>query len=96
MEKKTLKTILKTPQNFSLFSFGNPRVYIRDMGHQGECTELSVKSRRAAPSSCHENAAFAAFSRHFWGLARGAACCVLPACPPVSCTSWILDLGTRF
>ena len=96
MEKKTLKTILKTPQNSFFLCSEDLRVFIGERGHQGSCTEPRVKSRRAATSSCRENVAFAAFSWHFWGRARSAACYVLPACPPVGCTSWILDLGTRF
>jgi len=43
MEKKTLKTILKTIQNSSSCS-GDPRVFIGETGHEGSCTEPHVKS----------------------------------------------------
>ena len=45
MEKKTLKLSLK----LLLVSSENPRVFIAKRGHQGECTELGIESRRAAP-----------------------------------------------
>jgi len=63
MEKKSLKTILKTTQNSFFLSSKNPRVFMGKKGYQGQHTERRIKSWRAAPHKSHENAAMAVFLR---------------------------------
>ena len=77
IEKKTLKTILKTPQNSSWLLFlcsRNPKVFIGEKGHHSTYTEPRVKSRCVAPRHCRKNAAIAVFSQQFYS---GAAYCTL-------------------
>ena len=81
MEKKTLKTILKTPQNSSLLSSKNPRTFISKKGNQGIGTESCVKSRCAAAPNYCRNAAMPCFHgnpRAACAAPPGARCPLVP------------------
>ena len=85
MEKKTTLTLWISPLK-------DPKGGIyrhQENGGQGNKSLLEVLAQRRQGNK-------AAFLWPYQGGARNAACCALPACHPVSCMSWFLDLGPNF